>query len=93
MTTQLDCEASKLVGLLAVVPITTGRALPSRCGRCERGLASIQARCPRPDLAALGGDVGQNLVLSGEFERWSRAPQVAVLSVTEADDKTAPSTR
>ncbi len=85
MTTQLDADRLEAVGV-PVVPITTGRACHLDASMVSGG---VKLLCQRLDPAALDllwvENVG-NLVCPAEFEVGEHR-KVALLSVTEGDDK------
>ena len=85
MTTQLDAERLEAVGI-PVVPITTGRACHLDAAMVSGGLQLLKQRLDpvQPDLL-LVENVG-NLVCPAEFEVGEHH-KVALLSVTEGDDK------
>ena len=85
MTTQLD--ADRLVALgVPVVPITTGRSCHLDAAMVESGLKMLQQRLDPGLLDLLWVENVGNLVCPAEFEVGEHL-KVALLSVTEGDDK------
>ena len=85
MTTQLDAERLEAVGV-PVVPITTGRACHLDAAMVSGGLRLLQQRLDPADLDLLWVENVGNLVCPAEFEVGEHR-KVALLSVTEGDDK------
>jgi hydrogenase nickel incorporation protein HypB len=85
MTTQLD--ADRLVALgVPVVPITTGRSCHLDAAMVESGLKMLQQKLDPALLDLLWVENVGNLVCPAEFEVGEHL-KVALLSVTEGDDK------
>ncbi|MGL6133855.1 MAG: hydrogenase nickel incorporation protein HypB [Prochlorococcaceae cyanobacterium] len=85
MTTQLDAERLEAVGV-PVVPITTGRACHLDAAMVSGGLKLLRQRLDPADLHILWVENVGNLVCPAEFEVGEHR-KVALLSVTEGDDK------
>ncbi len=85
MTTQLDAERLEAVGV-PVVPITTGRACHLDAAMVSGGLHLLQQRLDPAALDILWVENVGNLVCPAEFEVGEHR-KVALLSVTEGDDK------
>jgi hydrogenase nickel incorporation protein HypB len=85
MTTQLDAERLEAVGV-PVVPITTGRACHLDAAMVSGGLKLLQQRLDPASLDLLWVENVGNLVCPAEFEVGEHR-KVALLSVTEGDDK------
>lgn len=85
MTTQLDAERLEAVGV-PVVPITTGRACHLDAAMVSGGLKLLQQRLDPANLNILWVENVGNLVCPAEFEVGEHR-KVALLSVTEGDDK------
>lgn len=85
MTTQLDAQRLEAVGV-PVVPITTGRACHLDAAMVSGGLRQLQERLNPADLDLLWVENVGNLVCPAEFEVGEHR-KVALLSVTEGDDK------
>lgn len=85
MTTQLDAERLAAVGV-PVVPITTGRACHLDASMVSGGLTLLQQRLDPAALDLLWVENVGNLVCPAEFEVGEHL-KVALLSVTEGDDK------
>ncbi|MCS5704830.1 hydrogenase nickel incorporation protein HypB [Synechococcus sp. FGCU-3] len=85
MTTQLDAERLEAVGV-PVVPITTGRACHLDAAMVSGGLHLLQQRLDPATLDILWVENVGNLVCPAEFEVGEHR-KVALLSVTEGDDK------
>ncbi len=85
MTTQLDAQRLEAVGV-PVVPITTGRACHLDAAMVSGGLRQLQAQLNPADLDLLWVENVGNLVCPAEFEVGEHL-KVALLSVTEGDDK------
>lgn len=85
MTTQLDAERLEAVGV-PVVPITTGRACHLDAAMVSGGLKLLQQRLDPSHLNILWVENVGNLVCPAEFEVGEHR-KVALLSVTEGDDK------
>jgi hydrogenase nickel incorporation protein HypB len=85
MTTQLDAERLEAVGL-PVVPITTGRACHLDAAMVSGGLKLLRQRLDPSTLDILWIENVGNLVCPAEFEVGEHR-KVALLSVTEGDDK------
>jgi len=85
MTTQLDAERLSAVGV-PVVPITTGRACHLDASMVSGGLTLLQQRLDPAALDLLWVENVGNLVCPAEFEVGEHL-KVALLSVTEGDDK------
>jgi len=85
MTTQLDAERLEAVGV-PVVPITTGRACHLDAAMVSGGLSLLRQRLNPADLDLLWVENVGNLVCPAEFEVGEHR-KVALLSVTEGDDK------
>jgi len=85
MTTQLDAERLEAVGI-PVVPITTGRACHLDAAMVSGGLTLLQQRLAPASLDLLWVENVGNLVCPAEFEVGEHR-KVALLSVTEGDDK------
>ncbi|MEA5474185.1 hydrogenase nickel incorporation protein HypB [Synechococcus sp. CCY9201] len=85
MTTQLDAERLEAVGV-PVVPITTGRACHLDAAMVSGGLTLLRQRLDPADLDLLWVENVGNLVCPAEFEVGEHR-KVALLSVTEGDDK------
>jgi len=85
MTTQLDAERLEAVGV-PVVPITTGRACHLDAAMVSGGLRLLQQRLDPASLDLLWVENVGNLVCPAEFAVGEHR-KVALLSVTEGDDK------
>lgn len=85
MTTQLDADRLEAVGV-PVVPITTGRACHLDASMVSGGLKMLQQRLDPASLDLLWVENVGNLVCPAEFEVGEHL-KVALLSVTEGDDK------
>ena len=85
MTTQLDAERLEAVGV-PVVPITTGRACHLDAAMVGGGLKLLRQRLDPASLDLLWVENVGNLVCPAEFEVGEHR-KVALLSVTEGDDK------
>ncbi|MFU8885976.1 MAG: hydrogenase nickel incorporation protein HypB [Cyanobacteriota bacterium] len=85
MTTQLDAERLEAVGV-PVVPITTGRACHLDAAMVSGGLRLLDQRLDPASLDILWVENVGNLVCPAEFEIGEHR-KVALLSVTEGDDK------
>jgi hydrogenase nickel incorporation protein HypB len=85
MTTQLDAQRLEAVGV-PVVPITTGRACHLDAAMVSGGLRLLQQRLDPAHLDLLWVENVGNLVCPAEFEVGEHL-KVALLSVTEGDDK------
>ncbi len=85
MTTQLDAQRLEAVGV-PVVPITTGRACHLDASMVSGGLKLLQQRLDPASLDLLWVENVGNLVCPAEFEVGEHL-KVALLSVTEGDDK------
>jgi hydrogenase nickel incorporation protein HypB len=85
MTTQLDAQRLEAVGV-PVVPITTGRACHLDAAMVAGGLRLLRQRLNPADLDILWVENVGNLVCPAEFEVGEHL-KVALLSVTEGDDK------
>ncbi len=85
MTTQLDAERLEAVGI-PVVPITTGRACHLDAAMVAGGLRLLKQRLDPASLDLLWVENVGNLVCPAEFEVGEHL-KVALLSVTEGDDK------
>ncbi len=85
MTTQLDAQRLEAVGV-PVVPITTGRACHLDAAMVSGGLSLLQQRLDPASLDLLWVENVGNLVCPAEFEVGEHR-KVALLSVTEGDDK------
>jgi hydrogenase nickel incorporation protein HypB len=85
MTTQLDAERLEAVGV-PVVPITTGRACHLDAAMVSGGLSLLRQRLNPAELDLLWVENVGNLVCPAEFEVGEHR-KVALLSVTEGDDK------
>jgi hydrogenase nickel incorporation protein HypB len=85
MTTHLDAERLEAVGV-PVVPITTGRACHLDAAMVSGGLRLLKQRLNPADLDLLWVENVGNLVCPAEFEVGEHL-KVALLSVTEGDDK------
>jgi hydrogenase nickel incorporation protein HypB len=85
MTTQLDAERLEAVGV-PVVPITTGRACQLDAAMVSGGLKLLRQRLDPTSLDLLWVENVGNLVCPAEFEVGEHK-KVALLSVTEGDDK------
>lgn len=85
MTTRLDAERLEAVGV-PVVPITTGRACHLDAAMVSGGLQQLQQRLDPSTLDLLWVENVGNLVCPAEFEVGEHR-KVALLSVTEGDDK------
>jgi hydrogenase nickel incorporation protein HypB len=85
MTTQLDAQRLEAVGI-PVVPITTGRACHLDAAMVSGGLRLLRQRLDPASLAILWVENVGNLVCPAEFEVGEHR-KVALLSVTEGDDK------
>ena len=85
MTTQLDAERLEAVGV-PVVPITTGRACHLDAAMVSGGLKLLKERLDPESLDVLWVENVGNLVCPAEFEVGEHR-KVALLSVTEGDDK------
>ena len=85
MTTQLDAERLEAVGV-PVVPITTGRACHLDAAMVSGGLKLLRQRLDPTSLDLLWVENVGNLVCPAEFAVGEHR-KVALLSVTEGDDK------
>jgi hydrogenase nickel incorporation protein HypB len=85
MTTQLDAQRLEAVGV-PVIPITTGRACHLDATMVSGGLSLLQQRLDPASLDVLWVENVGNLVCPAEFEVGEHR-KVALLSVTEGDDK------
>ena len=85
MTTQLDAQRLEAVGI-PVVPITTGRACHLDAAMVSGGLKLLKQRLDPASLHLLWVENVGNLVCPAEFEVGEHR-KVALLSVTEGDDK------
>ena len=85
MTTQLDAARIEAVGV-PVVPITTGRACHLDAAMVSGGLKLLRQRLDPAALDLLWVENVGNLVCPAEFEVGEHR-KVALLSVTEGDDK------
>jgi hydrogenase nickel incorporation protein HypB len=85
MTTQLDAQRLEAVGV-PVVPITTGRACHLDAAMVSGGLSLLQQRLDPASLDLLWVENVGNLVCPAEFAVGEHR-KVALLSVTEGDDK------
>lgn len=85
MTTQLDAERLEALGV-PVVPITTGRACHLDAAMVSGGLKLLKQRLDPASLDLLWVENVGNLVCPAEFEVGEHR-KVALLSVTEGDDK------
>ena len=85
MTTQLDAQRLEAVGV-PVVPITTGRACHLDAAMVSGGLKLLRRRLDPASLDLLWVENVGNLVCPAEFEVGEHR-KVALLSVTEGDDK------
>ncbi|MGB5135238.1 MAG: hydrogenase nickel incorporation protein HypB [Prochlorococcaceae cyanobacterium] len=85
MTTQLDAERLEAVGV-PVVPITTGRSCHLDAVMVSGGLKLLRQRLDPAGLDILWVENVGNLVCPAEFEVGEHR-KVALLSVTEGDDK------
>lgn len=85
MTTLLDAERLEAVGV-PVVPITTGRACHLDAAMVSGGLQLLRQRLDPAALDILWVENVGNLVCPAEFEVGEHR-KVALLSVTEGDDK------
>ncbi len=85
MTTQLDAQRLEAVGV-PVVPITTGRACHLDAAMVSGGLRQLRAQLDPAALDLLWVENVGNLVCPAEFEVGEHL-KVALLSVTEGDDK------
>jgi len=85
MTTQLDAERLEAVGV-PVVPITTGRSCHLDAAMVSGGLKLLRQRLDPATLDLLWVENVGNLVCPAEFEVGEHR-KVALLSVTEGDDK------
>ena len=85
MTTELDAERLAAVGV-PVVPITTGRACHLDAAMVSGGLTLLQQQLDPAALDLLWVENVGNLVCPAEFEVGEHL-KVALLSVTEGDDK------
>jgi hydrogenase nickel incorporation protein HypB len=85
MTTQLDAERLEAVGV-PVVPITTGRACHLDAAMVSGGLRLLDQRLDPASLDILWVENVGNLVCPAEFDIGEHR-KVALLSVTEGDDK------
>jgi len=85
MTTQLDAQRLEAVGV-PVVPITTGRACHLDAAMVSGGLRLLAERLDPAGLDLLWVENVGNLVCPAEFEVGEHR-KVALLSVTEGDDK------
>ena len=85
MTTQLDADRLEAVGV-PVVPITTGRACHLDAAMVSGGLRLLRQRLDPATLDILWVENVGNLVCPAEFEVGEHR-KVALLSVTEGDDK------
>ena len=85
MTTQLDADRLEAVGV-PVVPITTGRACHLDASMVSGGVKLLRQRLDPAALDLLWVENVGNLVCPAEFEVGEHR-KVALLSVTEGDDK------
>ena len=85
MTTQLDADRLEAVGV-QVVPITTGRACHLDASMVSGGVKLLRQRLDPAALDLLWVENVGNLVCPAEFEVGEHR-KVALLSVTEGDDK------
>lgn len=85
MTTQLDADRLEALGV-PVVPITTGRACHLDAAMVSGGLQLLEQRLDPASLDILWVENVGNLVCPAEFEVGEHR-KVALLSVTEGDDK------
>jgi hydrogenase nickel incorporation protein HypB len=85
MTTQLDADRLEAVGV-PVVPITTGRACHLDASMVSGGMKLLRQRLDPATLDVLWVENVGNLVCPAEFEVGEHR-KVALLSVTEGDDK------
>lgn len=85
MTTQLDADRLEAVGV-PVVPITTGRACHLDASMVSGGVKLLRQRLDPAVLDLLWVENVGNLVCPAEFEVGEHR-KVALLSVTEGDDK------
>jgi len=85
MTTQLDADRLEAVGV-PVVPITTGRACHLDAPMVSGGVKLLRQRLDPAALDLLWVENVGNLVCPAEFEVGEHR-KVALLSVTEGDDK------
>jgi hydrogenase nickel incorporation protein HypB len=85
MTTQLDADRLEAVGV-PVVPITTGRACHLDASMVSGGVKLLRQRLDPAALDVLWVENVGNLVCPAEFEVGEHR-KVALLSVTEGDDK------
>jgi hydrogenase nickel incorporation protein HypB len=85
MTTQLDADRLEAVGV-PVVPITTGRACHLDASMVSGGTKLLRQRLDPASLDVLWVENVGNLVCPAEFEVGEHR-KVALLSVTEGDDK------
>jgi len=85
MTTQLDADRLEAVGV-PVVPITTGRACHLDASMVSGGMKLLRQRLDPAALDVLWVENVGNLVCPAEFEVGEHR-KVALLSVTEGDDK------
>ena len=85
MTTLLDAERLEAVGV-PVVPITTGRSCHLDAAMVAGGLRLLRQRLDPASLDLLWVENVGNLVCPAEFEVGEHR-KVALLSVTEGDDK------
>jgi hydrogenase nickel incorporation protein HypB len=85
MATQLDAQRLEAVGI-PVVPITTGRACHLDAAMVRGGLELLAQRLDPAGLDLLWVENVGNLVCPAEFEVGEHL-KVALLSVTEGDDK------
>ncbi|EDY38583.1 hydrogenase accessory protein HypB [Cyanobium sp. PCC 7001] len=85
MTTHLDAQRLEAVGV-PVVPITTGRACHLDAAMVAGGLKLLRQRLDPSSLDILWVENVGNLVCPAEFEVGEHR-KVALLSVTEGDDK------
>jgi hydrogenase nickel incorporation protein HypB len=85
MATQLDAQRLEAVGV-PVVPITTGRACHLDAAMVGGGLRLLRQRLDPASLDLLWVENVGNLVCPAEFEVGEHR-KVALLSVTEGDDK------
>jgi hydrogenase nickel incorporation protein HypB len=85
MTTQLDADRLEAVGV-PVVPITTGRACHLDASMVSGGVTLLRQRLDPSALDVLWVENVGNLVCPAEFEVGEHR-KVALLSVTEGDDK------
>jgi hydrogenase nickel incorporation protein HypB len=85
MTTQLDADRLEALGV-PVVPITTGRACHLDASMVSGGVKLLRQRLDPAALDLLWVENVGNLVCPAEFEVGEHR-KVALLSVTEGDDK------